>query len=235
MNLCPLERPYILAFLPVMLECYAMVSKAKQGPAAIEGGSNLSGPGKGTKEALLYAVALKRDRDAFIELFEYFAPRVKSFLMKSGINPEQADELAQETMLTVWNRAELYDHAQASASTWIFTIARNKRIDMIRKTARPEPDMNDPSLVVDPEPEPGEILDRAMEAEIMAQAINTLPEEQADLIRKSYFEEKTHDAIARETRLPLGTVKSRIRLALDRLRKNKDIQELWPQEHPEKL
>ncbi len=212
-----------------------MTTEAKTGSAATERGSDTVAPESGTKEALLRAVAEKRDREAFIELFEYFAPRVKSFLMKSGMNPDQADELAQETMLTVWNKAELYNPDQASASTWIFTIARNKRIDLIRKSARPEPDPNDPSLVSDPLPAPGDMLDRALEAEIMAQAISTLPKEQAELIHKSYFEEKTHDAIARETRLPLGTVKSRIRLALDRLRKNKDIQELWPQARPKKL
>ena len=180
-------------------------------------------------EELLKAVAQNADKQAFIKLFEYFAPRLKSFIMRSGVSPDQAEELAQETMLAVWSKAHLYNPAQARASTWIFTIARNKKIDAFRKAGRAELDPNDPMLVGDPAPEPSEAIDRAKEAEIMSRAIKKLSKEQAELIQKSYFEEKTHNAIAEETKLPLGTVKSRIRLALDHLRKNEEIKAIWPQ------
>jgi len=178
-------------------------------------------------EDMLNAVGQYKDRKAFIDLFEYFAPRIKSFMLKSGATPDQADELAQETMLTVWNKAESYNPKLAAASTWIFTIARNKRIDGIRKQSRPEPDPDDPLMVRDDLPVPGETLSRDEETGIVSEAMKDLPEEQADLIRKAFFEDKTHQAIADETKLPLGTVKSRIRLALDRLRSNQKVNELW--------
>lgn len=177
--------------------------------------------------ALLLAVAERQDRDAFAQLFDYFAPRIKSFLMKGGASPDQADELAQETMITVWQKADSFDPAKASASTWIFTIARNKRIDAIRKTPRPEVNADDIELP-DDAPSASDAIARGEEEGIMADAINALPREQADLLYKSFFEDKTHADIAKETNLPLGTVKSRIRLALDRLRGNTNVTELWP-------
>lgn len=176
---------------------------------------------------LLLAVAQRQDKAAFAELFDYFAPRIKSFLMKGGAAPDQADELAQETMIAVWQKAGQFDPAKASASTWIFTIARNKRIDVLRKTPRPEMDADDLDLA-DDTPDAGEQIAQAEETDIMAEAIQNLPPEQADLLYKSFFEDKTHADIAKETSLPLGTVKSRIRLALDRLRGNEKISELRP-------
>lgn len=169
-------------------------------------------------EDLLLAVGATRNRDAFIRLFEYFAPRVKSFLMKGGMAPDAADELAQETMLSVWDRADSFNPARAAASTWIFTIARNKRIDALRKRKMPEVELDDPLLVDADAPLPDDIIHRDQETRIVADAIRALPPEQAELIQKAYFEEKTHSDIAAETHLPLGTVKSRIRLALDRMR-----------------
>lgn len=176
---------------------------------------------------LLIAVGQRQDREAFAALFSYFAPRIKSFLMKGGANPDQADELAQETMIAVWQKASSFDPAKASPSTWIFTIARNKRIDALRKTPRPEMDANDLDLP-DTAPNAGDDLLRDEETDIMAEAIRDLPPDQADLLYKSFFEDKTHADIAKETSLPLGTVKSRIRLALERLRGNKNITELRP-------
>src|SRR6185503_7401895 len=99
-----------------------------------------------TFEDLLVAVGKNRDRDAFVRLFEHYAPRVKSFLMKGGMSPAQADDLAQDTMLTVWRKAPQYNPVLAGAGTWIFTIARNRRIDYLRKQARPEPDPSDPLM-----------------------------------------------------------------------------------------
>jgi len=175
--------------------------------------------GSVTFEDLLVAVGATRNRDAFIRVFEHFAPRVKSFLMKGGLTQELADELAQETMLTVWRKAASYDPRQAAASTWIYTIARNKRIDYLRKAARPEPDANDPLLTPDTILQ-DEALGRLEQERALSEAIRQLPEEQARLIRKSFFEEKNHAEIAAETGIPLGTVKSRIRLGLQRLRRN---------------
>lgn len=183
----------------------------------IRGGHDmLAGPP--TFDDLLIAVGKTRNREAFIQLFDYFAPRVKSFLMKSGLSPDQADELAQETLLTVWHRADAYDPARAAASTWIFTIARNKRIDWLRKTKHPEPEEFDPLLVPANDTLPDENVWQGEHSRILAAAMADLPEEQSALLHKAYFEDKTHDDIAKETGLPLGTVKSRIRLAMERLR-----------------
>ena len=174
-------------------------------------------PEQVTFEDLLTAVGQTKNRDAFIRLFEHFAPRIKSYLMKGGLTHELADELAQEAMLSVWQKAEQYDSTQSAASTWIFTIARNKKIDFLRKNARPQPDSNDPMMSPDITL-PDEIIFKSDQAKQLASAIADLPDDQAKLIRKSFFEEKTHADIAQETNIPLGTVKSRIRLALEKLR-----------------
>jgi RNA polymerase sigma factor (sigma-70 family) len=177
--------------------------------------------------ALIVKIAREKDRASFIRLFDHFAPRVKSFLMRGGTPENVADDLAQETMLAVWQKAEAFDPAKASASTWIFTIARNKKIDALRKTARIEVDIDAIAPVEDDTPLASENLMRANETEIIAEAIKELPPEQAELIRQSFFEGKSHSEIAAEKNIPLGTVKSRMRLALERLRKGKNVKELW--------
>ncbi|WP_425450202.1 sigma-70 family RNA polymerase sigma factor [Virgifigura deserti] len=168
---------------------------------------------------LLRAVALTRDRTAFAELFRFFAPRVKSYLMRLGVDAALAEELMQEAMIMVWRRADSFDPRQASVGTWIFTIARNKRIDALRREKRPTPDPADPALSGDP-PVSAEARVAGAETERrMRRALEQLPAEQAELIKMAYFDDETHSMIAAKTRLPLGTVKSRLRLALGRLRR----------------
>lgn len=164
----------------------------------------------------LQAVRETADRAAFAELFAYFAPRIKSFLMKSGTTPEMAEECAQEVMVTVWHKAHMFDASKASVSTWVFTIARNKRIDMIRKQRRPEPE----DLPWGPQDAPSQVDTLALQqdTENLGRALADLPPKQRQLIERAYFGDLTHAEIASETGLPLGTIKSRIRLALDRLR-----------------
>jgi RNA polymerase sigma-70 factor (ECF subfamily) len=180
-----------------------------------------------THEEMIKNIAQNRDKACFADIFEYFAPRVKSFLMKGGSTPEQAEELAQETMLTVWHRAASFDPTQASASTWIFTIARNKKIDVLRKLKRQSIDSLDTVQIEDETPLPPETMMRAEEVTTIGRALKQLPAEQADLIRKSFFEDKSHAQIAQETGIPLGTIKSRIRLALQRLRHQEKVKTLW--------
>lgn len=196
-------------------------TKAAAGP-----GGGYQAPAPADHAGFLTAVGQRRDREAFIALFEHFAPRIKSYLIKGGMSPDAADELAQETMLTVWNRAADYDPKKAGASTWIFTIARNKRIDAFRrgKNQRLQDPLDD--LMADPSGADGDELARAQESERIQAGLKSLPAEQADLLYKSFFENKSHDVIARELGLKLGTVKSRIRLALDKLRRNPSILEL---------
>ncbi len=166
--------------------------------------------------AQLEAIRDHQDQEAFAQIFRHFAPRVKSFLMKSGSTAEFAEECTQDVMATLWRKAHMFDGTKASVSTWIFTIARNRRIDLIRKDRRPEPE----DLPWGPEEEPSaaEVLVSQQEAEQLAEALAQLPEKQRKLIERAYFGELSHSEIAAETGLPLGTIKSRIRLALDRLR-----------------
>ncbi len=158
----------------------------------------------------------ERDTAAFSRLFEHFAPRVKAFLMKSGADAALAEECAQDVMATVWRKAHLFDPSRASAATWIFTVARNRRIDFLRKQRRPEPE----ELTWGPEAEPdqADVVALQQESEKLAKAIATLPAKQRELIEKAYYGDLTHSEIAEVTGLPLGTIKSRLRLALDRLR-----------------
>ena len=169
-------------------------------------------------EALLEAIATRRDREAFKALFAHFAPRVAAFARRRGADAQVAEDLAQDVLLTVWRRAEQYDRSKAAASTWIFTIARNRRIDMIRREARPDFDPEDPSLQGEGEIAADEKLSERHRERWLRQAVARLPEEQALLMRLAYFEDKSHGAIAEELDIPLGTIKSRIRLAMRKLR-----------------
>jgi RNA polymerase sigma-70 factor (ECF subfamily) len=168
---------------------------------------------------LLLAVARERDRAAFAELFRHFAPRLKAYLTRLGAEGALADELVQEVMLTVWRRADGFDPSQASAATWIFTIARNRRIDGLRRESRPEFDPHDPALVPDVPEAADRLIETTQDTARLQAAISVLPGEQAELLRLAYYEDQPHSAIAERTGLPLGTVKSRLRLALGRLRK----------------
>lgn len=168
--------------------------------------------------SLMYRVASTGDRQAFAVLFAHFAPRVKSYMLKLGTNDSLADELAQETLLTVWRKAGQFDRAKASPSTWIFTIARNLRIDAFRKISRPELDPNDPALVPDHEEPQDDRVVRLQQAEKVRDAMGLLNEEQSEVVRLSFFEDMSHSAIAEHLGLPLGTVKSRLRLAFSKIR-----------------
>jgi len=169
-------------------------------------------------EDLIVAIGARQDRTAFAALFAHFAPRVKAYLVRTGSDSSGADELTQEVMLLVWRKAERYDPAQANAATWIFTIARNKRIDKFRRDRHLDFDPDDPTLSPEPERLPDHRLEAAQEARRLSQAITILPEEQASLLKLAFYEGKSHSVIAAEVGLPLGTVKSRLRLALARLR-----------------
>lgn len=168
-------------------------------------------------EGLMARVAEARDRQAFALLFDHFAPRLKAFLLQRGSDGATAEEVVQEAMLTVWRKAETFDRRQATVSTWIFTVARNKRIDRLRRERRPTEALDDPALQPEGDDVEGRVGARESAA-LVRQALQALPPEQAALVRMAYFEDKVHTAIAEETGLPLGTVKSRLRLALQRLR-----------------
>lgn len=165
---------------------------------------------------LILAIAREQDREAFKALFGHFAPRVKSYMLRLGAGPEAAEELAQECLLTVWRKAALFDPAKAGASTWIFAIARNLRIDAVRKERRPV--IQDDPADTPPEPTPDALVVATERDARVREAMKSLPPDQAEVVRMSFFQDKAHSEIARDLGLPLGTVKSRLRLALARLR-----------------
>jgi len=165
----------------------------------------------------IVAIAERQDREAFTLLFNHFAPRVKSYLLRLGAPPEMAEELAQESLLTVWRRAGAYNPEVAAASTWIFTIARNLRIDLARRAARAT-QLRDPLEELPPEAAPDEALSAMQDEGRIRSAMATLPQDQAKVISLAFFADKPHSEIALDLGLPLGTVKSRLRLAMARLR-----------------
>ena len=167
---------------------------------------------------LLVELASSRDKEVFSELFSYFAPRLKSMLMGTGTDPETAEEVAQEAMISVWRKCEMYDPKKASASTWIFTIARNLRIDRFRSEKRPEFDANDPSLMPEAEPLADDQLIVSDRQAVVKSAIALLPEDQKTVISLSFVEGLSHQEISDRLNLPLGTVKSRLRLSFEKLR-----------------
>lgn len=171
-----------------------------------------------TINQLMARIATHRDIDAFESLYRYFRPKVRSYMLKVTKDVAAADELTQEALATVWMKAAQFKPDLGQASTWIFTIARNLRIDALRRGPRPDFDDEDPMLA--PEPiEPADVgYQRVQEAEQVRNAIKHLKPEQIQVLEMSYFEDMTHSAIAETLNIPLGTVKSRIRMACERLR-----------------
>lgn len=166
---------------------------------------------------LITAVAQARDRAAFAALFEHFAPRIKTLLMRSGSTPSAAEELAQEAMLMVWRKAELFDAERASAAAWIFTIARNLKISSHRggSTAL---HAFDPSFGAQDPPQPDSILSGLEDARLVRAAMSALTPDQARAIEMAFFHEQTHTEISQALGVPLGTIKARIRFGMLKLR-----------------
>ncbi len=166
----------------------------------------------------LKLIAENNDKQAFIKLFKHFAPRIKSYALKSGCSSNEAEDLAQETMITVWKKAKLFDSNKSAASTWVFTIGRNKRIDYLRRKKHPTPyeeNLNDESDQYSHDL----VLEREQTFRMIRSEINKLPVEQSEVLKKSFFEGMSHIEISDNLAIPLGTVKSRIRLALTSIRK----------------
>ena len=168
---------------------------------------------------LLMRVALHEDKQAFAAIFRFYAPRLKSFLIRQGYAENECEDLVQETMVNIWRKAASFDPVKAGVSTWIFTIARNLGIDRRRRDGRGA-NRRDLDTFEDVDPDPtAEAIMIARQSEVrVRQAMTLLPAEQAAVIRMSFFAENPQAEIAKVLGIPLGTVKSRVRLALQRLR-----------------
>ena len=173
-------------------------------------------------EDLIARIAKHADKEAFALLFDMFAPRVKYFLMRQGTSMEFAEELAQEALLTVWRKADYFARSRGTAASWIFTIARNLRIDTARRDKRAQLFAMTDNVDVDREEpaQPDELVSAAESAVRVREAMRDLPAEQLEVVRLSFVEGAPHSEIADRLDLPLGTVKSRLRLAMRRMRKS---------------
>ena len=168
--------------------------------------------------ALVAAIAARQDRAAFTRVFAYYAPRVKAYLCRLGLESAQAEEVTQEVMVAVWRKAASFDARQASVSTWIFRIARNRRIDVFRRDQRETLDANDPAFAPPAEASPDHAAEASEREAQVRRAMDELPPEQRDLVRRAFYEDLSHSEIAACTGVPLGTVKSRLRLAFAKLK-----------------
>ena len=174
----------------------------------------------------MLAVRDARDRAAFAALFDHFAPRLKGFIMRSGTGSGQAEEIVQDVMLTVWRKADQFDPQKAQVAAWVYQIAKNRQIDVLRKENRPLPEelKSDAQDSARTDTDAGQILAVEQEALQLKEAISKLKPDQREMIEKAYLGELTHQEIKAQTGLPLGTIKSRIRLGLERLRHDlKDV------------
>jgi RNA polymerase sigma-70 factor (ECF subfamily) len=187
-------------------------------PETPESGADIAPTGDAAFHAHLMERVARGDHVAFAELFAHYAPRIKGYLLRLGLEAAQAEELSQEVMIAVWRKAASFDPQQAGVTTWIFRIARNRRIDAFRREHRGAFDPDDPVLQPEPEVAPDATMDMAArEAEVRA-ALAELSEDQRLLVREAFYEDLSHSQIASKTGLPLGTVKSRLRLAFTKLK-----------------
>ena len=189
---------------------------------AMNGSISVQSQGEPTSEQLaswLTAVGRSQDRSAFAALFEHFAPRLKSYMFRLGADSATAEDLAQETMVQVWRKAALYDRTKAVPAAWVFRVARNLRIDRLRKQRFHETDIEE---TVIPAEDDGASNDRVvdqLDASRLAPLVDALPADQQQVVRLAFFEGLSHSEIEQRLAIPLGTVKSRMRLAFGKLRK----------------
>ena len=167
---------------------------------------------------LLLRVGRDQDDSAFETLFRHYGPRIRAFMRKRCGDATQAEELMQETFANVWRRAGSFDPARGTVSAWIYTVARNTSVDVFRRRNRPEFDPQDPALLPEAAEQADTVMEMRQSAERLRLAMRDLPGEQSEVLKLSFFEELSHSVIAERLGIPLGTVKSRIRMAFSRLR-----------------
>ena len=182
-------------------------------------GGNDGAPNKEDPRHWISAIASRRDRAAFAALFGFYAPRIKSMLMRMGATADAGEDLAQETMLAIWRKATYYDPGRASALAWVYTIARNLRIDLLRREKLAALYATDAPVAAEEPDRPDALFNAAQCSERISTALDQLPAEQVRVVKLSFFEGRAHSDIAALLDLPVGTVKSRLRLGMERLRK----------------
>jgi RNA polymerase sigma-70 factor (ECF subfamily) len=182
-----------------------------------------TGPGDPRSNAAEFAeciakIATERSEPAFDVLFRYFAPRIKSYCLRLGADDSSAEEITQEAMVSLWRNAAQFDPSKASPSTWVFTIARNLSIDRFRKSRRPEFDPNDPALVPDDQKTPDRLVEQIEIEKSVRNVMDSLSANERNVVMLSFYDDLSHSEISRRLSVPVGTVKSGIRLAFAKIR-----------------
>lgn len=175
---------------------------------------------------LVEAVARAQDRTAFAQLFDFYAPRLQAWLVRMRVDSARAEEVTQDVMVALWRKAGQYDRQKSSVATWLYRITRNRRIDLLRRDRVDFVDPLDYGLDLPDESRPNadSAIDAAQREKVLRDAMQDLPEAQLLLVRLAFFDSLSHGQIAERTGLPLGTVKSRLRLAFARLRRALEAQ-----------
>jgi RNA polymerase sigma factor (sigma-70 family) len=198
--------------------------RIRYSPRAVVSGTERTLTSQATQQgefaALITAVADRRDREAFTRLFDHFAPRLNAYLRRLGTDPATAEEIAQETMVTLWHKAPQFDPQKSSLTTWLYRIARNRRVDNLRRNRLDFLDASDPILEAADETDLLAEADMQQRKDAVRSALASLPEEQLSVVRLAFFDDLSHSQISEQIGLPLGTVKSRIRLGFTRLRRS---------------
>jgi RNA polymerase sigma-70 factor (ECF subfamily) len=166
----------------------------------------------------LKAITHNGDREAFEKLYQHFAPKIKKFMMRQGADVATADDLAQETMAQVWCKASQYNPERAAPAAWIYTVARNLRIDKLRRQKFHEVELTAEADKEDEGLGGHEAAVQNVDAHLLREQIRTLPDEQLEVIQLAFFEGLSHSEVGARLSVPLGTVKSRLRLAFGKLR-----------------
>ena len=198
------------------LEAPVAPARVSEGTSSCRESDRVTGEAYSETTVWMLAVRDQRDKVAFGRLFDHFAPRLKGVICRSGLPPAQAEDIVQDVMLTVWRKAHMFDPGRAQVSAWIYQIARNRQIDILRKHPRPVPEELKP--VEDTEEDASQVVALEQETQALRAALKTLKPAQRDMVERAYLGELTHAEIKAETGLPLGTIKSRIRLGLEKLR-----------------
>jgi RNA polymerase sigma factor (sigma-70 family) len=168
---------------------------------------------------LVLAVAERQDREAFALIFDFFTPRLEAYLMRLGLGASEAEEITQDVMVTLWRKAGLFDPQKSGLSTWLYRIARNRRIDLSRRSRTESIDPQSPAILALADPaQTDQALEYRQRDDRVRASIETLALEQRQLVMLAFYEGLSHQQIADRTKIPLGTVKSRLRNAFSRLR-----------------
>ena len=167
---------------------------------------------------LMVKITVNRDEIAFSNLFDFLAPKIKAYYLQNGLISENAEELTQEVMSIIWSKSDKFNPSKSALTTWVYTIARNKKIDFLRKNSKIKYNDDDIREFLYEKNETDTIEENEIEDQV-SKINSQLDINQKKIIKMNFFENKSHKKIAEELEIPLGTVKSRIRHILIKMQR----------------